>query len=300
MRFRFIKYSKIYFIISGFLAIASVASILIFGINWGIDFVGGSILKVTYVEQKPDTQELSKNLSDLGLNNFSIRLSGERGVVIKMPEAPQEVKDKVSAMLYSSDEIEKDSISYEAVSPVVGEESKAKSIRAVMLSIVAIVLYVAFAFRKISRPVKSWQYGIATVIALVHDVFIPVGIFALLGHFWGVEFSIPILTALLTILGYSVNDTVVVFDRIRENLIKNPGEPFNDVVNDSLNQTLVRSLSTGFATLVVLLAIFLFGDQSLTYFSFALIVGIVFGSYSSIFLASTLIAQIYNFQRRAR
>jgi len=298
MHFRFIKYSKIYFIASGILIIASIVSVLVFGINWGIEFVGGSILKITYIEQQSDTQELSKNLSDLGLDNFSIRLSGERGVVVKMPEVSQEIKDRVSAILYSSDKIEKESISYESVSPVVGGESKTKSVRAVMLSIIAIVLYVAFAFRKISRPVKSWQYGIATVIALMHDVLIPVGIFAALGHFWGVEFSIPILTALLTILGYSVNDTVVVFDRIRENLIKSPGEAFNDVIDDSLNQTLVRSLSTGFATLIVLSAIFFFGDQSLTYFSFALIIGIAFGSYSSIFLASTLIAQIYNFQRR--
>ncbi|PIS34581.1 MAG: protein translocase subunit SecF [Parcubacteria group bacterium CG08_land_8_20_14_0_20_43_9] len=298
MHFRFIKYSKIYFIASGILIIASIVSVLVFGINWGIEFVGGSILKITYIEQQSDTQELSKNLSDLGLDNFSIRLSGERGVVVKMPEVSQEIKDRVSAILYSSDKIEKESISYESVSPVVGGESKTKSVRAVMLSIIAIVLYVAFAFRKISRPVKSWQYGIATVIALMHDVLIPVGIFAALGHFWGVEFSIPILTALLTILGYSVNDTVVVFDRIRENLIKSPGEAFNDVIDDSLNQTLVRSLSTGFATLIVLSAIFFFGDQSLTYFSFALIIGIAFGSYSSIFLASTLIAQIYNLQRR--
>jgi len=298
MHFRLIKYSKIYFIASGILIIASIVSVLVFGINWGIEFVGGSILKITYIEQQSDTQELSKNLSDLGLDNFSIRLSGERGVVVKMPEVSQEIKDRVSAILYSSDKIEKESISYESVSPVVGGESKTKSVRAVMLSVIAIVLYVAFAFRKISRPVKSWQYGIATVIALMHDVLIPVGIFAALGHFWGVEFSIPILTALLTILGYSVNDTVVVFDRIRENLIKSPGEAFNDVIDDSLNQTLVRSLSTGFATLIVLSAIFFFGDQSLTYFSFALIIGIAFGSYSSIFLASTLIAQIYNFQRR--
>ena len=175
MHFRFIKYSKIYFIASGILIIASIVSVLVFGINWGIEFVGGSILKITYIEQQSDTQELSKNLSDLGLDNFSIRLSGERGVVVKMPEVSQEIKDRVSAILYSSDKIEKESISYESVSPVVGGESKTKSVRAVMLSVIAIVLYVAFAFRKISRPVKSWQYGIATVIALMHDVLIPVG-----------------------------------------------------------------------------------------------------------------------------
>ncbi len=278
--------------------IASILAIVAFGLNWGVDFAGGSILRATYSDQRPDAQELSGKMSDLGLNDFSIRFSGENEIIIRMPEVAQEMKDKVSGIFYNMENIEKGSIGFESVSPVVGDESKARATKAIIFSIFAIIFYVAFAFRKISRPVKSWQYGIATVVALVHDVLIPIGIFAVLGKFWGVEFSIPILTALLTILGYSVNDTVVVFDRIRENLIRGAGETFGDVIDKSLNQTLGRSFNTVFTTLLALFAIFFFGGQSLTYFSLALIFGISFGAYSSIFLASTLIAQVYSFNQR--
>ncbi|GAG34222.1 unnamed protein product, partial [marine sediment metagenome] len=162
----------------------------------------------------------------------------------------------------------------------------------------AIVIYVAVVFRKVSKPIKSWQYGIATVIALIHDVLIPVGVLAVLGHFWSVEFSIPILTALLTIFGYSVNDTVVVFDRIRENLIVGKGETFDQVVNESLNQTLVRSINTSCTTLFVLLALFFFGGQTLNWFALALIIGTIAGTYSSMFLASTLLARWLAFSHR--
>ena len=301
MHFSFVKYSKIYFIFSGVLALASILAVVFYGLNWGIDFVGGSVLKVAYIEERPTTQELSEQLSSLlGLENFSVRLSGDREVSVKMPEVSQDIKDKLSNYFYEVPGVEKETISFESVSPIMGGESKAKAKRAVIFSIVAIVIYVAFVFRKVSRPVKSWQYGIATVIALVHDVLIPVGAFAVLGHFSGIEFSIPILTALLTIFGYSVNDTVVVFDRIRENLIRGAGTTFNEVINESLNQTLVRSINTSFTTLLVLLAIFFFGGASLGYFSLVLIIGVIAGTYSSIFLASTLLAQWLVLQQRWR
>jgi preprotein translocase subunit SecF len=284
MNFPFVKYSKIYFLFSGFLALASIAVLFVFGLNWGIDFVGGSVLRVVYVEERPTTQEISEELSSLiGLENFSVRLSGEQEVSVKMPEVSQEIKDKLSNYFYEAPGVEKETISFESVSPIVGGETKTKAKRAVIFSILAIVIYVAFVFRKVSRPIRSWQYGIATVIALVHDVLIPVGVLSVLGHFLGVEFSIPILTALLTIFGYSVNDTVVVFDRIRENLIRGSGATFDEVINESLNQTLIRSVNTSLTTLLVLLAIFFFGGAILNYFSLVLIVGVIAGTYSSIF-----------------
>jgi preprotein translocase subunit SecF len=292
MHFPFVKYSKIYFIFSGTLVLASVFAIVFYGLNWGIDFVGGSVLKITYTDERPSTQELSENLSSfLGLENLSVRFSGEKEVTVKMPEVSQDIKDKLSDYFYNIPEVEKGTMSFESVSPIIGEESKTKAQKAIILSIIAIVFYVAFVFRKVSNPIKSWQYGIATVIALIHDVLIPVGLLAVLGHFSGVEFSIPILTALLTIFGYSVNDTVVVFDRIRENLIRGAGTTFNETVNLSLNETMVRSINTSFTTLFVLLAIFFFGGASLNYFSLVLIIGVIAGTYSSIFLASTLLAQ---------
>jgi len=292
MHFPFVKYSKIYFIFSGILVLASILAIVFYGLNWGIDFVGGSVLKITYTDERPSTQELSENLSSfLGLENLSVRFSGEKEVTVKMPEVSQDIKDKLSDYFYNIPEVEKETMSFESVSPIIGGESKAKAQRAIIFSIIAIVFYVAFVFRKVSNPIKSWQYGIATVIALIHDVLIPVGLLAVLGHFSGVEFSIPILTALLTIFGYSVNDTVVVFDRIRENLIRGAGTTFNETVNLSLNETMVRSINTSFTTLFVLFAIFFFGGASLNYFSLVLIIGVIAGTYSSMFLASTLLAQ---------
>ena len=291
MVINFIKYSKFYFSFSLILVVLSITALLVFGLNWGIDFVGGSVLKVSYLDARPSQTDLSLQLKDLGLNNFSLRLRGENEIVIRMPEISQDLKDKLSNYFYNSPNVEPEKLSFESVSPVVGEETKAKALRAVIYAVIAIILYVAFVFRKVSRPVSSWQYGIATVIALIHDVLIPVGLFALLGHYLEVEFSVPILTALLTIFGYSVNDTVVVFDRIRENLVLGKGETFSDVVDESLNQTLVRSINTSFTTLLVLLALYFFGGESLSWFALALIVGTIAGTYSSIFLASPLLVR---------
>ena len=298
MNFPFIKYTKFYFIFSGLLVAISLGALIIFGLNWGIDFVGGSVLQATYKDSLPDMQNLKKDLSALDIGNFSVRFRGDKDVVIRMPNSSQEKKSAVSELFYNNPAVEKSSISFESISPIVGQETKSSAWRAIIYSIFAIILYVAIAFRKVSRPVKSWQYGVATVVALVHDVLIPVGVFAFLGKYMGVEFSVPILTALLTIFGYSVNDTVVVFDRIRENLLVGSAETFKDAVNESLNQTWVRSFNTSFTTLLVLLAIFFFGGISLKFFSLALIIGTISGTYSSIFLASTLLVKWLDFQHR--
>ncbi len=301
MKFPFLKYSKVYFSFSLILAVLSIAAVLVFGLNWGIEFVGGSVLDVSYstTEIRPSQQEIISELEKIGLDNFSVRLSGDYGIAMRIPEVSQDMKDKVLYYFYNAEGVEKEKIGLESVSPVIGGETKTKAINAILYAVIAIVIYVAVVFRKVSKPIKSWQYGIATVIALMHDVLIPVGALAILGHFAGVEFSIPILTALLTIFGYSVNDTVVVFDRIRENLIIGKGETFDQVIDESLNQTVVRSINTSLTTLFVLLALFFFGGQSLNWFSFALIIGTIAGTYSSIFLASTLLAKWLAFSHRS-
>ncbi len=298
MNFPFIKYSKFYFIFSGLLVAISLGALLTFGLNWGIDFVGGSVLQATYKDSLPNMPELKKDLSALDIGNFSARFSGDKDVIIRMANNSQEKKTALSEFFYNNPSVEKSSINFESISPIVGRETKSSAWRAIIYSIIAIILYVAIAFRKVSRPVKSWQYGVATIIALVHDVLIPVGVFAFLGKFMGVEFSIPILTAMLTIFGYSVNDTVVVFDRIRENLLTGSAETFKDAVNESLNQTWVRSFNTSFTTLLVLIAIFFFGGVSLKFFALALMIGTISGTYSSIFLASTLLVKWLDFQHR--
>lgn len=189
---------------------------------------------------------------------------------------------------------------FESIGPVIGAELKRKSVWAIGLALLAIVLFVAWAFRKISHPVPSWKYGMIAIIALTHDVLITLGIFAVLGHFFNVEINTPFVAALLAILGYSVNDTIVVFDRIRENLLHFSSETFEEAVNKGVNGTLVRSFNTSLTTLFVLLAIFLFGGETIKYFSLTLICGVVLGTYSSIFIASPLLVSWQKWSERKK
>ena len=286
MEIDFLKYRKIYFIFSGILVLGSIIALAVFGLKLGIDFTGGSILEINYEEARPSNQEIDSQLAGLDLGEILVQPTGEKGVILRMKEIPEDTHQEVINKLEENRKLEE--IRFEAIGPIIGQETKEKTRLVIILALVSILLYVTFAFRGVSRPVKSWQYGIATLIALFHDVLIPVGLFAVLGKFYGVEISVPIITALLTVFGYSVNDTVVVFDRIRENLIKK-NLPFEEAVNQSLNQTLSRSISTSLTTLFVLLAIFFFGGYTLRFFSLALILGISLGTYSSICLASPIL-----------
>lgn len=178
---------------------------------------------------------------------------------------------------------------FDSIGPVIGNELKKSAVWAIVIALIAIVLYIGFAFRKVSFPVSSFKYGIIATIALFHDVIITFGVFAVLGHFYGVEIGISFVAAILAILGYSVNDTIVVFDRTRENLLKSGIDDFEEVVNKSVNETLIRSINTSFTTLIVLAALYLFGGDTIKYFVVALMVGISAGTYSSIFIASPLL-----------
>lgn len=286
MEINFIKYRKIYFTISSILILGSIISLIVFGLKLGIDFVGGSILEIEYRDSRPSNQEIRDKLSDLGLAEIHIQPTGERGAIVRMKEISEDTHQQILGSLRENKELEE--IRFESIGPAIGREVKQKTKAVLVLALVSILLYITFAFRRVSQPIKSWQYGIATLIALFHDVLIPIGIFAILGKFYMIEISLPIVTALLTVFGYSVNDTVVVFDRIRENLLKK-NLAFEQTVNESLNQTLSRSINTSLTTLFVLLAIFFFGGETLRYFSLALILGIALGTYSSIFLASPLL-----------
>lgn len=286
MEINFLKYRKIYFAISGTLVLISIISLSLFGLKLGIDFNGGTILEVEYKDSRLSNQEVEERIFDLGLGEILVQPTGENGVIIRMENISEETHQKILQKLGENKQV--DEVRFETIGPVIGREVRQKTKLVVVLAIVSILLYVTFAFRKISYPVKSWQYGVVTIIALFHDVLIPVGVFAVLGRFYSVEISIPIITAFLTIFGYSVNDTVVVFDRIRENLLKKDLE-FERAVNESLNQNLSRSISTSLTTLFVLSAIFFFGGYTLRYFSLALILGIVLGTYSSICIASPLL-----------
>ncbi len=178
---------------------------------------------------------------------------------------------------------------FNSIGPVIGEELKRSAFYAIVIALGAIILYIGWAFRKVSYPISSFKYGIIATIALFHDVIITLGVFSLLGHFYHVEVGVPFIAAILAILGYSVNDTIVVFDRTRENLLKSGIDDFTEVVNKSVNETLIRSLNTSFTTLLVLFTLYLFGGETIRYFVVALLVGISAGTYSSIFIASPLL-----------
>ncbi|MCB9798245.1 protein translocase subunit SecF [Candidatus Nomurabacteria bacterium] len=269
----------------------------------------GMILKMRYIDEV-EHQQVLDTLRDA----YEIRpegpaptpeelaAQGESGIVLTAPDGSEQVIVKgdngeaIEAERFNAQN-KVNELRIETIGPSVSSQLREKAFEAAFVVILVIILYVAYAFRKVSKPVSSWKYGITAIIALIHDVTITMAVFAFLGKFSGVEVDIPFVVALLTILGYSVNDTIVVFDRVRENLIKDGSEKFAQSVNNGVNQTLVRSLNTSLTTLVVLLALFLFGGDSIHYFSLALIIGIILGTYSSIFLASPLLVTWHKWKK---
>lgn len=294
MNFNFTKYSLFYYIISGVLVTATIVSLFVFGLKFGIEFTGGAVMGIEFSApggQRPSSEEIRNALGSFDLGEITVQPTGGvpsgSGAVLKFKGIDEATHQQILAELNKLSSAEETSFQY--IGPSVGQELRNKTQLAIVLALLAITLYIAFAFRKVSRPVASWKYGITSLIALFHDILIPIGVFSILGHFYNVEITIPIIAALLTVLGFSVHDTIVIFDRIRENILKRGMDDFESTVNWSLNQTLGRSLSTVFSTLIVLLAIYFFGGETLKYFSLALIIGITSGAYSSIFIASPLL-----------
>lgn len=288
-----VKHRKIFFIIGIILVIASVFFIIYDGLNLSIDFTGGSSLEVSYSEGTPNRTEVEEAVEGV-LGGGSIIRQTETGFSINTPFLEEGQHDElISALSLEGEygEIKEDRLS--SVGPVVGQELKKKAILAVSFVVLAIIIFIAFAFRKVSEPVSSWIYGLIAIVALGHDVLIPFGIFAFLGVTIGAQIDILFVTAILAILGYSVNDTIVVFDRVRENLAYNKSkgiqENFEETVGKSLSQVFNRSINTSLTTLFVLLALFFIGGDATKYFSLVLITGVIAGTYSSIFLASPLL-----------
>ncbi len=287
MNFPFTKYSVIYYIFSGVLIIAAIASLIVFGLHFGIEFTGGSSMEVNFTNQRPANEVISKSLSSFDLGQIIVQPTGDKGAVLQFKGIDEATHQKVLAKLQSVAPLEEKSFQY--IGPSIGQDLKNKTEIAIVLALVSITLYIAFAFRKVSRPVASWKYGVTSLIALFHDVLIPLGVFSLLGKFYNIEITIPIIAALLTILGFSVHDTIVIFDRIRENILRRGMKQFNETVDWSLNQTIGRSISTVITVLLVMFSLFFFGGDTLRYFSLALIIGVTSGAYSSIFIASPLL-----------
>ena len=294
-----VKIRKFSYIISIILVTASLASLAFYGLKLGIDFTGGSLIEVRYANTRPNLDAARQKMESLNFGNVIAQPVGEDGFTIRTRELSSEERQRVIGELGTLGEIRDSNVN--TIGPTIGRELRNRSIWAMILVLVAIIIYIAFAFRKVSEPVSSWMYGLFAIAALFHDILIPLGIFSALGHFKGVEIDTLFVTALLTVLGFSVHDTIVVYDRIRENLNLAKKESFEEVVGKSLNQTITRSINTSLTVLIVLVSLYFLGAQSTKYFSLALIIGIIAGTYSSIFFASPLLVTWNNFQqRRAR
>lgn len=297
-----ISKNKLWLTISGVLLAASIVALAIWGLRLGIDFTGGSLLEVSYQENRPDVAQIEEKLRDLNLSSLSVRPAGEEHVVLRFQETSEETHQAVTARLQELSNGNKENfeeLRFEAVGPSIGQELQRRAISMTIIVLLTISIYIAWAFRKVSRPVTSWKYGVATIISLVHDVLIVLGFFAYLGHFHNVEVNTSFVAAVLTVLGFSVHDTIVVFDRLRENLPRS-NDSFPATVNTSLNQTITRSINTSVTVMLVLAAIVILGGGSIYHFALALLIGIFFGTYSSIFLASPLLVLFYRLsQRRA-
>lgn len=293
-----IRYYKFWFAVSGLLLIAGIASLSIYGLKPGIDFTGGTMSQLKF-DNVPNTNDIRSVVVDSGSADPSVQPAGEKSVIIRTgPEDQQQHEKMLAALKAKFGNVTEEQ--YSSIGPVIGKELRADAAWQLALVSLGIVLYIAYAFRKVSKPVSSWRFGWAAIIALLHDLFIVVGIFSLLGHFFGVEIDSLFVTALLTVLGFSVHDTIVVFDRIRENLRVRAGSSLPEIINSSINQTLVRSLNTSLTVVFVLVALLLFGGVTIKYFVLALLVGIIAGTYSSIYIASPVLIVWHNWEMRRR
>jgi preprotein translocase subunit SecF len=285
-----IKQRKKYYFLSGLLVLASIVSLFMWQLNLGIDFTGGSSLQVQFEKQEITQEDIEGVLADLDLPESVVQPLGEAEFLLKMEEISEDKHQEIVSQLQKLDPKLKEE-KFASIGPSIGQELQQKAWRAIILSLIAVIIYISWAFRKVSYPLPSWKYGVAAIVALFHDVLITMGLFSVLGHFLGFNIEVSFVAALLTIVGYSVNDTIVIFDRVRENIRKSVRENFEDLVDLSARQSVTRSINTSLTTLLVLFAVLVLGAQSITYFVLALMTGVALGTYSSLFVASPLVIE---------
>lgn len=277
-----------FIIFSGLLIIPGIISLALWGLRLSIDFTGGSLVELKFSDEKVSGQRIEEVVKDSKLEIVSLSQTREKTYLLRLKPIDKNqnrtLQEELGKNLGKVEELR-----YETVGPVIGAETTKNAVTAVIVASIAIIIYISLSFRHIPKPYSSWKFGVAAVAALIHDVLLVLGVFSLLGHFFHVEIDSLFITALLTVMGFSVHDSIVVFDRIRENLRKMGGTSFTKVVNASLVQTLARSLSTSLTVLFTLFALLLFSGESIRWFIVALLVGITSGTYSSIFNAAPLL-----------
>lgn len=287
MLLELVRYRRYWYGVSLLLILPGILSLLLWGIKPGIDFTGGSLVTVRF--NQPITGEQVRQAVGTAYGEPVVQRAGEQEYQIKLKTITPDQSNQVLAGLRTASQGEVTQLQFDSVGPTIGSELRNKAVLAVLFGALLIMFYIAYAFRQVPRPASSWRFGVTTVVALLHDILFTLGVFSLLGHFAGVEVDASFVAAVLTVIGFSVHDTIVVFDRIRENLLRGQGRTFADTVNFSIVQTLVRSINTSLTVLIVLLAMLLFGGESIHTFVLALFIGIAIGTYSSIFNAAPVL-----------
>lgn len=298
--YRIVQKRNYLFGLSLILLIPSIVGLALWGLRLGIDFTGGTLVRLSFGGDPLPAEVVQTAAHEAELSSAAVQEVGDHGLAIRTEAMSNEQRSRFLENLEAKDATVVQE-SFESIGPTIGNELKRKAISATAIVLLIIVLYITWAFRRVSSgPVPSWVYGVCAIVALVHDLLMVVGLFAVFGHFYGIEIDALFVTALLTVLGFSVHDTIVVYDRIRERLIGAAGKTFETVVNESLNQTMIRSINTSMTALLILTALLLFGGVTIRNFVLALLIGIASGTYSSIFVASPLLVIWHNWKARKR
>ncbi len=296
-----VRHKNIFLGIGLFLTLVSLGAIVRPGLDLGIDFSGGTLIEFSYQAGfQPSVENLRETLAEAGFERVIVQPTGENGILLRLPHISDADRQKISTALSNASSGSVTLENLTSIGPVIGSELKRKSIYAITGVILLIVLYITYAFRKVSQPVMSWKYGLIAVVTLLHDVIVPSGFYVLYSSLTGAEVDLLFVTALMAVLGFSVHDTIIVFDRIRENLAKNVGrDSFPEIVGKSLRETFTRSVTTSFTVVLTLLALIFFGGPQTVHFSVLLLVGIIAGTYSSLCIASPLLIFMEARQRRS-
>lgn len=286
--YKIIRTTPYWFAFSAILSVLSLIAIFTFGLRTGIDYKGGTVIEFTSSQQDKiaATEDV---LNSKSITGYQIKEGSGDSVIVRLPVLSNDQHTELSTAIREK-VADYNETSYDTVGPTVSRELTSKSIWAVILASIGIIVYIAYAFRRLPRPLSSWKFGASAVVALIHDLLITTGFVALVSHYatW-MEVDTLFITALLTIMGFSTHDTIVVYDRLRENYIRNPHQDLELTAEESINQTLVRSINTNLTVIIVLLVMLLLGGETIRHFILTLTAGMIVGTYSSIFVAAALI-----------
>lgn len=287
-----IKYKKVYFSISAVALLISVFGLFVWGVKFGVDFTGGAIIEYR-MQGDISTEKLTTKLMDEDFVVNSIQSIGSSSYLFKFPPIESEQKEKITKTLVDAyPDLEIEELKFEVVGPSIGPELVKKTLYALSIAAVLILIWIAFQF-------KNFEFGISAIMAMLHDSFILFGSYSLLGYFFGVEVDFLLITAILTTLSFSVHDTIVVFDRVRE-IMKKEGGDLENVVNRALTETMVRSLNNSFTIMFMLVALSLMGGTTIRWFAVSLLIGTLLGTYSSPFVAVPLLVTFKKWRRKLK